>query len=70
MEAIGETMASKADADPTVQKAGILEMAGLYLKGADPRSPLAAPLYADLTVDENMVKSAISAREQGTASKR
>jgi len=49
MEAIGETMTSKAAADPTVQKAGILEMAGLYLNGADPRSPLAAPLYADLT---------------------
>jgi epsilon-lactone hydrolase len=48
MEAIGETMASKADADPTVQKAGILDMARLYLNGADPRSPLAAPIHADL----------------------
>ena len=49
MEAVGETMSSKAEADPTVQKAGILDMARLYLNGADPRSPLAAPLYADLT---------------------
>jgi acetyl esterase/lipase len=49
MEAIGETMTSKAAADPTVQRAGILDMAGMYLNGADPRSPLAAPLYADLT---------------------
>ena len=49
MEAVGETMTSKAEADPTVQKAGILDMARLYLNGADPRSPLAAPLYADLT---------------------
>jgi len=49
MEAIGETMTSKAAADPTVQRAGILDMARLYLGGADPRSPLAAPLYADLT---------------------
>ena len=49
MEAVGDTMTSKADADPTVQKAGILDMARLYLNGADPRSPLAAPLYADLT---------------------
>ena len=49
MEAIGDTMASKAEADPTVQKAGILDMARLYLNGADPRSPLAAPLYADLS---------------------
>jgi epsilon-lactone hydrolase len=49
LEAIGETMSTKAAADPTVQKAGILDMAGMYLNGADPRSPLAAPLYADLT---------------------
>jgi epsilon-lactone hydrolase len=49
MEAIGETMSTKAAADPTVQKAGILDMARLYLNGADPRSPLAAPLHADLT---------------------
>ena len=48
MEAIGGSMVSKAATDPTVQKAGILDMARLYLNGADPRSPLAAPLYADL----------------------
>jgi epsilon-lactone hydrolase len=48
MEGIGETMSTKAEADPTVQRAGILEMAGLYLGNADPRSPLAAPIYADL----------------------
>src|SRR5689334_2897790 len=30
------------------QRACILEMAGLYLNGADPRSTLAAPIYADL----------------------
>jgi len=49
MEASGETMDSKSAADPMVQKPGILDMAKLYLDGADPRSPLAAPLYADLT---------------------
>jgi len=49
MEAVGETMTSKAAADPTVQRAGILDMAKLYLNGADPRAPLAAPLYANLT---------------------
>jgi monoterpene epsilon-lactone hydrolase len=49
MEALGETMTSRALADPTVQRAGLLDMAGLYLNGADPRSPLAAPIYADLT---------------------
>ena len=48
MEAAGETMSSRAVADPTVQRAGILDMAKMYLNGADPRSPLAAPIYADL----------------------
>jgi acetyl esterase/lipase len=48
MEGIGETMSTKEAADPMVQKAGLLEMAKLYLGGADPRSPLAAPIYADL----------------------
>jgi epsilon-lactone hydrolase len=49
MEALGETMTSRALADPTVQRAGLLDMARLYLNGADWRSPLAAPIYADLT---------------------
>jgi hypothetical protein len=35
--------------DPTVQKAGILDMARLYLNGADARLPLASPIYANLT---------------------
>lgn len=48
MEAIGASMTAKAEEDPTVQKEPLLEMAALYLHGADPRSPLAAPLYADL----------------------
>ena len=48
MEAIGETMSTKGEVDPMVQRPGLLEMAGLYLSGADPRSPLAAPIYADL----------------------
>jgi len=42
-------MTSKSAADPMVQKEGVAEMARLYLNGADPRSPLAAPLYADLS---------------------
>jgi epsilon-lactone hydrolase len=49
MEAIGETMTSKAPADPTVQRAGLLDMAMMYLSGADPRSPLAAPIYGNLS---------------------
>ena len=48
MEAIGDSMVGKAATDPTVQKAGILDMAKHYLNGADPRSPLAAPIYGDL----------------------
>lgn len=48
MEALGETMDSLAATDPMVQKAGLLDMARLYLNGADPRSPLAAPIHADL----------------------
>src|SRR6266446_2457635 len=49
MEGIGETMSSRAETDPIVQRDAILDMAKLYLGGADPRSPLAAPIYADLT---------------------
>jgi epsilon-lactone hydrolase len=49
MEASGETMTSKSATDPTVQREGILDMARLYLNGADPRSKLAAPIYADLS---------------------
>ncbi|MFZ3234072.1 MAG: alpha/beta hydrolase [Stellaceae bacterium] len=48
LEAVGGTMTSRAAADPTVQRAGILDMAKMYLNGADPRSPLAAPIHADL----------------------
>jgi epsilon-lactone hydrolase len=47
-EAFPETMSTKAEADPMVQRPGLLEMAGFYLGGANPRSPLAAPIYADL----------------------
>ncbi len=49
LEGIGESMTSKAGIDPMVQKAGLLEMAKAYLGGKDPRTPLAAPLYADLS---------------------
>jgi acetyl esterase/lipase len=48
MEGIGESMRTKAGVDPIVQRAGLLHFADLYLHGADPRSPLAAPLYANL----------------------
>src|SRR3712207_9258017 len=45
----GETLETNAAADLTVTKASLLRMAGQYLQGADPRTPLASPLYADLT---------------------
>ena len=48
LEGIGGSMMSKAAEDPIVQKDALLEMSALYLNGAGPRSPLAAPLYADL----------------------
>ena len=32
-----------------VQRQGLLDWAGLYLNGADPKSPTAAPIYGDLT---------------------
>ncbi|MGH2586201.1 MAG: alpha/beta hydrolase [Dehalococcoidia bacterium] len=49
LEGIGESMTGKADVDPMVQQPGLLQMAQWYLGGADPRTPLAAPLYAGLT---------------------
>ncbi len=48
MEGTGESMATRAAVDPVVQKEGLLEMAKLYLGGADPKDPLAAPLHANL----------------------
>jgi monoterpene epsilon-lactone hydrolase len=48
MEGIGKSMESKAAIDPVVQREGLLGMAAAYLGGQNPRSPLAAPLYADL----------------------
>jgi epsilon-lactone hydrolase len=49
MEAIGDSMTGKAKEDPMVQREAILGMATAYLGDADTRSPLAAPLYADLS---------------------
>ena len=48
LEGLGDSMKSKAAVDPMVQKEALLEMAKHYLAGQDARSPLAAPLYADL----------------------
>ena len=48
LEGTGESMTAKAEADPMVQKPYLEELARAYLNGADPRTPLAAPLHADL----------------------
>ena len=48
MEGTGESMTTRAAADPVVQKEGLLGMAKLYLGEADPKNPLAAPLHANL----------------------
>ena len=48
MEGTGESMTTRAAVDPVVQKEGLLGMAKLYLGDSDPKSPLAAPLHADL----------------------
>ena len=49
LEVIGESMSTRAHLDPMVQRDGLVTMAQTYLNGADPRSPLAAPIYADLS---------------------
>ena len=48
IEAIGDSMTSKEATDPMISKDYILELSRAYLDGADPRTPLAAPLYAEL----------------------
>src|SRR4029453_2119262 len=45
----GESHDTHAAVDLTVTKASLQRMAGQYLHGADPRTPLASPLYADLS---------------------
>jgi epsilon-lactone hydrolase len=48
MEGEGESMTTRADADPMVAKDMLLQMTDLFLGGGDPKDPLAAPLHADL----------------------
>jgi monoterpene epsilon-lactone hydrolase len=45
----GESLDTRADVDLTVTKSSLERMVGQYLDGADPRTPLASPLYADLS---------------------
>ncbi|MGO9062596.1 MAG: alpha/beta hydrolase [Candidatus Binataceae bacterium] len=48
MEGTGESMTTKAAADPMVGSGNLGEMAAAYLGGKHPRTPLASPLYGDL----------------------
>jgi monoterpene epsilon-lactone hydrolase len=48
LEGVGTSITARAAQDPMVQKDGLLWMAGLYLHGKDAKTPLAAPLHADL----------------------
>ncbi len=48
LEATGESMTTRAAADPMVSKGALLQMARLFLgEGGDPHDPLAAPLHGD-----------------------
>jgi len=49
MEATGQSYTTNAEADPSVSKERILNIAGVYMNGKDPRAPLASPIHADLT---------------------
>ncbi len=42
------TYRTKADADPMIGKPYLDRMSGYYLNGADPKTPLASPLFGDL----------------------
>lgn len=48
LEGTGASMSAKADIDPMIQKPYLAELAAAYLNGADPRTPLASPLHANL----------------------
>lgn len=49
LEGIGDSMTTKAALDPMISAEGLKRGADMYLNGQDARTPLAAPLYADLT---------------------
>jgi epsilon-lactone hydrolase len=45
----GGSMTTKAAVDPLISKPYLEELATAYLHSADPRTPLASPIYADLS---------------------
>jgi len=48
LEGLGESMTTRAEVDPMIDRGSLLQAAKAYLRDADPHTPLAAPLYADL----------------------
>jgi len=49
LEGLGQSMTTKAETDPMIVREDLVQMAKAYLGDAHPRTPLAAPLYADLS---------------------
>jgi len=49
LEGLGESMTTRAEVDPMIHRDSLLQAAKAYLGDSDPRTPLAAPLYADLS---------------------
>jgi acetyl esterase/lipase len=49
LECVGECMVTRADRDPVLTRDISLMLAKAYLGDTDPRTPLASPIYADLT---------------------
>jgi monoterpene epsilon-lactone hydrolase len=48
LDGTGTSMTARSAMDPMVQKPGLDWMAGMYLAGKDSKTPLAAPMHADL----------------------
>lgn len=48
LECTGESLTTNAEVDPFIQTEHLQRRAKMYLRGSDPREPLASPLYADL----------------------
>lgn len=49
LECVGECMVTRAERDPVLTRDISLMLAKAYLGDTDPRTPLASPIYADLT---------------------
>ena len=49
LECSSESMTSRAEIDPLLDRKSLSKWAKFYLGDADPRSPIASPIHADLT---------------------